>query len=217
MDSTHGIRNGCILILRGRALGAPQVCGQRRLQTSAPSARWAEHQQHDWYECGGGEGAATLQVDWRQCARGNQAPTDRPQPLAPRLPSADVVIVLAKARERGRCIVAVSRPFDFGRREWKLHSWPLSAVQQRLRDELERHNDQWARLGSKGGLSYFGFPHTCKPADRAPTAAADAAEPPADADADADDTAVPQISHDRFGLFSRLLISAFLGAGAHLG
>lgn len=186
-------------------------------------------------------------MDWRQCARRNRAPTvtDRPQPLAPRLPSADVVIVLAKARERGRYIVAVSRPFDFGRREWKLHSWPLNAVHQRLREELERHNGQWARLGPKSGL-----PHTCRPADRArppltdtpaaaaaaaPLADADAdatAAPPADADAalptNAADADVPvgdlvarrrrlgdqEISHDRFGLFSRLLISAFLGAGA---
>ena len=195
-------------------LCALQVCG-RELQTAAASAQWAQHEQHNWYECGGGEGVAPLfergssSGAWRGAGAGGYrsgTPMDLPQPLAPHLPSADVVIVLAKARERARYIVAVSRPFDFGRREWKLHSWPLSAVDQLLRDELERHSDQWAQLGSKGGL-----PHTCRPAHRAPTAAADA-EPTADADADAN--AVLQISHNRFGLFSRLLIAAFLGAGA---
>tara|TARA_B100000795_G_scaffold107294_2_gene79258 strand:+ start:218 stop:952 length:735 start_codon:yes stop_codon:yes gene_type:complete len=231
---------------------AAQVCG---LQTAATSARWAQHEQHDWYERGGGEGAAPLfergSGDWRS-AGGHRAPMNRPQPLAPRLPSADVVVVLAKAKERGRYIVAVSRPFDFGRRGWKLHSWPSNVVHQQLRSELERHNDQWAQLGPQGDL-----PHTCRPAyrarpphapfgTRAPAAAAAAAPPAAAAAAPADATAVPpadadaaqpanaaadavpvgdwvrrrrrlgehQISCDRFGLFTRLLISAFLGAVA---
>ena len=142
-------------------LCALQVCG-RELQTAAASSQWAQHEQHDWYECGGGEGAAPLfergssSRAWRGAgAGGYRPPMDLPQPLAPHLPSADVVIVLAKARERDRYIVAVSRPFDFGRREWKLHSWPLSAVYQPLRDELERHSDQWAQLGSKGGLPHM--------------------------------------------------------------
>ena len=125
---------------------------------------------------------------------------DLPQPLAPHLPSADVVIVLAKARERDRYIVAVSRPFDFGRREWKLHSWPLSAVYQPLRDELERHSDQWAQLGSKGDL-----PHTCRPTNRATTAAADA-EPTADADSDAN--ALTTVSLRRLLLEALLLLLA---------
>ena len=160
-----------------------------------------------------------------------------------------MVIVLAKAQERGRYIVAVSRPRDdlaYGRREWKLFSWPSSAVHERQLAELERHGELWAShvgpltcdVRGPGGLL-----HTCDAAtgvdadadthtnanadanaDAAPPAAdtappAAAAAPPAAADAAPpaadNDNLRPgrrEIHHGRFGLFSRLLISSFIGA-----
>jgi len=231
---------------RGARPHAAHVCG--REQAAATVAQWAQHEQHDWYECGSGEGVAPLED--RRCGVGNRAPADSPQPLAPRAPSADVVIVLAKAQERGRYIVAVSRPRDdlaYGRREWKLFSWPRSAVHERQLAELERHGELWAShvgpltcdVRGPGGLL-----HTCDAAtgvdadadthtnanadanaDAAPPAAdtalpAAAAAPPAAADAAPpaadNDNLRPgrrEIHHGRFGLFSRLLISSFIGGG----
>lgn len=128
-------------------MSSHQVCGLR----GARGASWAEHKVIDWYECGGGEGVEPTRGDdywWRygsgDCRGSLDAPQPlAPQPLAPRPPTADIVIALARARH-GRYIVAVSRD----RREWKLFSWPHSSVGERLRDELERHEGQWAEIGA---------------------------------------------------------------------
>ena len=132
----------------------PQVCV---LQGGARGARWAQHKVHDWYECGGGEGAEPTCGEgfwrwWRgrgDCRGSLDAPQPlAPQPLAPRPPTADIVIALARARH-GRFVVAVTRP---DRREWKLFSWPRSSVNERLRDELTRHEGQWAQLGAQDAV-----------------------------------------------------------------
>ena len=108
----------------------------------------------DWYECGGGEGAEPTFGDdylWRYGRGDCRGPLDAPQqplprPPLPRPPTADIAIALARARH-GRFLVAVARP-DRRPREWKLFSWPHGSVGEWLRDELERHEGQWAEIGA---------------------------------------------------------------------